>query len=75
MEDKNNKSMRDYKFFCFNGEVKYCLVCSDRETELKETFFDLNWNKTEFKRPNHDIFSIINFIHIIGIIYMKHIFQ
>lgn len=55
VEDKNNKSMRDYKFFCFNGEAKYCLVCSDRETELKETFFDLNWNKTEFKRPNHDI--------------------
>ncbi len=55
MEDKNDTSMHDYKFFCFNGEAKYCLVCTDRDTDLKETFFDINWNLAPFKRPNHDI--------------------
>lgn len=55
MEDKNDTSMHDYKFFCFNGEAKYCLVCTDRDTNLKETFFDINWNVAPFKRPNHDI--------------------
>lgn len=55
MEDKNSSDMIDYKFFCFNGEAKYCLVCSDRKTNLKETFFDLTWNIAPFKRPNHEI--------------------
>ena len=59
MEDKRDKSMHDYKFFCFNGEPKYCLVCTDRDTNLKETFFDLNWNIAPFKRPNHAIDNTI----------------
>ena len=44
----------DYKFFCFNGEVEYVLVCSDRFDSLKETFFDKNWNIAPFKRPGID---------------------
>lgn len=45
----------DYKFFCFNGKVKYILVCSDRFNGLKETFFDKDWNIAPFKRPSIDI--------------------
>lgn len=55
MEDQNCSSMRDYKFFCFNGVAKYILVCTDRESELKETFYDVDWNLASFKRPTHDI--------------------
>lgn len=55
MEDKKNKKIVDYKFFCFNGKANYCLVCSDREENLKETFFDFKWNLAPFKRKNHDI--------------------
>lgn len=55
LENEKEDSLRDYKFHCFNGKVKYILVCSDRTTNLKETFFDQNWNVAPFKRPNHDV--------------------
>lgn len=55
MKDNKNNSMRDYKFFCFNGNPYCILLCNDRNTELKETFFDLNWKILPFKRPNHSI--------------------
>ncbi len=50
-----NKDLKDYKFFCFNGEPKLILVCSERyrDTGLKETFFDTAWNITNIKRPGH----------------------
>lgn len=51
----NDKDLIDYKFWCFNGEPKICLVCTDRQTELKETFFDTNWNLLDLKRTNHKI--------------------
>lgn len=60
MTDKLNKDLIDYKFFCFNGIPKYILVCTDRSTDLKETFYDTNWNLALFKRPNHDIDETIN---------------
>lgn len=55
MEDDIDSSMHDYKFHCFNGKVKYILVCTNREKDLKETFFDLEWKISKFKRPNHEI--------------------
>ena len=53
--DTGKKEISDYKFWCFNGEPKMCLVCTDRKTELKETFFDMDWNLLNLKRPNHNI--------------------
>lgn len=40
--------LNDYKFYCFNGEPKYCQVIRDRS--LKETidFYDIEWNHQEF---------------------------
>ena len=37
----------DYKIYCFNGDVKIALVCSDRVTELKLNFLDLNWKRID----------------------------
>lgn len=34
----------DYKFFCFNGEVKYLVVDIDRYTNHKRNFYDKDWN-------------------------------
>lgn len=34
----------DYKILCFNGAPKVFLVCTERSTELKLTFLDLEWN-------------------------------
>lgn len=56
-------NMNDYKIFCFDGNPRLTLVCSDRFTKdgLKEDFYDEVWNHLDIKRPNHGqaIFPII----------------
>lgn len=52
MEDESGYELFDYKFMCFNGEVKCSFVCSDRFSSegLKVTFYDLDWNVMPFER-------------------------
>ena len=40
--------MVDYKFFCFNGEPKYCQVIKDRSIAETIDFFDGEWQHQEF---------------------------
>lgn len=51
-----DEGLPDYKFFCFNGKVKSCLVCIDRfsESGLKMNFYDNEWKLMPFIRhyPN-----------------------
>lgn len=42
------KDLPDYKWFCFNGEPKYCQVIQDRTTNETIDFFDTDWNHQEF---------------------------
>jgi hypothetical protein len=47
MEDKDTNELRDYKFFCFNGEPKIMFVATERQkegTETKFDFFDTDYN-------------------------------
>ena len=47
MEDESGYELKDYKFFCFDGEPKFLFVATDRQKECEETkfdFFDLDWN-------------------------------
>lgn len=39
IEDSKTQELRDYKFFCFNGDVKYLFVASERQ-KREEPFFD-----------------------------------
>lgn len=48
MVNGNDKELTDYKFFCFNGEVKYCQVIKDRSGSETIDFFDAEWNHQEF---------------------------
>lgn len=49
MEEKGHPGdLADYKFFCFNGEPKYCQVIRDRSTKETIDFYDMNWNHQEF---------------------------
>ncbi|EGT0014958.1 glycosyl transferase [Clostridium perfringens] len=52
MVEANGEDLKDYKFMCFNGEVKCSFVCSDRFSDdgMKVTFFDANWNVMPFER-------------------------
>lgn len=40
--------LSDYKFFCFNGEPKYCQVIRDRHSKESIDFYDMNWRHQEF---------------------------
>lgn len=47
-------NLKDYKFFCFNGEPKIILVCSNRNGNHKNTnFYDSDWNLLPFTRSRH----------------------
>ena len=39
MEDEKTKELRDYKFFCFDGEVKAMFVATERQRK-EEPYFD-----------------------------------
>lgn len=59
MEDETGE-LRDYKFFCFDGEVKALFIASDRSKQDEETkfdFFDADFNHLPIinGHPNADI--------------------
>lgn len=43
-----DKDLIDYKFFSFKGEVKYCQVIQNRNSNQTIDFYDKNWKKQEF---------------------------
>jgi len=51
MVDESGVELKDYKFMCFNGEVKCSFVCSNRNSvnDLDLDYYDLNWNQMPFK--------------------------
>lgn len=44
----NMQDLPDYKWYCFNGEPKYCQVIQNRNTNETIDFFDTEWNHQEF---------------------------
>ena len=55
MEDETGE-LKDYKWFCFNGEPKALFIASDRQSKDEETkfdFFDMNFNHIPMKSPEH----------------------
>lgn len=45
MENKDHTSIKDYKFYCFNGQVDYVMICTGRETgHPKFYFYNKEWN-------------------------------
>lgn len=42
-------NIKDYKFFCFDGEPKFIQVDSDRFTKHQRTLYDLNWEPTNYQ--------------------------
>lgn len=55
MENAEDKELKDYKFFCFNGKPKVMYVASDRGIgKTKIDFFDMNFKRLDIKQhyPN-----------------------
>lgn len=55
--DTRGTDLPDYKFFCFNGKVKCCLVCANRFDNggVKMNFYDREWNLLPFTRHYDNI--------------------
>lgn len=45
--------LNDYKFLCFDGEVKYCWVDFDRDTNHKRNVYDKEWNLQPWNQRNY----------------------
>lgn len=47
-------SIEDYKFFCFDGEPKLMFVATDRSTDCRFDFFDMDFNRLDIQNihPN-----------------------
>lgn len=56
MEDEKTKELRDYKFFCFNGEPKALFIATDRQNREEPyfDFFDMEFNHLNMRHghPN-----------------------
>lgn len=48
LENKGEIDLKDYKFFCFSGKVKYCQLIKNRSKKETIDFYDENWKKQEF---------------------------
>ena len=51
-DEAHDTGPNDFKFMCFNGNVKCSFVCSERFSSegIKVTFYDRNWKKMPFER-------------------------
>lgn len=49
MEDSATKELRDYKFYTFDGVVRYLMIVSGRGHDTRADYFDENFNKQNFK--------------------------
>lgn len=59
MEDHNFKSLRDYKFFCFNGEPKIMYTSEGLENHetARMSFYDMDYNEMDLKRKDYKLFD------------------
>ena len=54
MVDESGTELKDYKFFCFNGEPRLMFVATDRPADTRFDYFDINFNHLPFMQgfPN-----------------------
>lgn len=50
MEEEGGHSLKDYKFFCFDGKVKMLFIATDRPVDTRFDFFDRDFNHLPFKQ-------------------------
>lgn len=61
MEDSKTKELRDYKFFCFDGVVKFLFIATERQKEgedVKFDFFDADFNHLPFRQGHENALEV-----------------
>lgn len=48
IQSQDGSDLTDYKFFCFNGKVRFCQVIKDRTSHETIDFFNEKWVHQEF---------------------------
>jgi hypothetical protein len=61
MVDDSGIELKDYKFMCFNGQVKCSFVCLNRNSKngLNVDFYDMDWKPMPFERHYHNSGTVI----------------
>ena len=72
LEDESGFELKDYKFFCFDGEPRFLFVATGRQqNDTRFDFFDLEWNHLPVLNghPNadHPIPMPVNFSEMIEV--------
>ncbi|MQP24105.1 glycosyltransferase [Flavobacterium sp. LMO8] len=52
LKEFDKEVINDYKFFCFNGEIKFIQIDLERKTNNYRCYYDTNWNKLSFCTKN-----------------------
>ena len=59
MEDHTDRELRDYKFFCFNGEPKALSIYTNRNVDkVNSDFFDLDFNHLDIRQKYPNAVSV-----------------
>jgi hypothetical protein len=48
LNDISESEIRDYKFFCFDGQPHLVQIDVDRYADHRQAFYDMQWNKQHF---------------------------
>jgi hypothetical protein len=61
MEDASGKSLKDYKFYCFNGEPKFLYLSEGLENHATAhiSYVTLDWKKAPFVRTDYNPFEVL----------------
>jgi hypothetical protein len=57
LEDSKNEIINDYKFFCFNGEIKFIQVDMERKVNDLRCYYDTNWEKLPFYTEKNPFYT------------------
>lgn len=55
MANENLPDLIDYKFWCFDGKPVVVQCETDRSTDLRFDYFDMNFNHTNIERSDHKL--------------------
>ena len=59
IEGEAGKVPADYKIYCFDGKPECIVVCVNRQTNLRFDYYDLQWKKLEYLKPEYATNEII----------------